>query len=114
MKKDSQAERERVQIGGSDPRIKQVLRELESAPVIDILVVTSGQARCESLKRALAALGQRVLIASSTEQALKIFYSTAFNLVLCDQGTNDTACEEFAAHLRTLVPRQRILMLDFE
>lgn len=84
-----------------------------SPRVIDILAVSQSQARCESLERALTALGHRVVSANSTEQALKMFYSTAFDFVLCDRGHNGSACDEFAAYVRTLIPRQRVLLLDF-
>jgi PleD family two-component response regulator len=92
---------------------QKMSREIMSSRVVDILAVGQSEARCETLERALTALGHRVACANSTEQALKMFYRTAFNLVLCDRGPNELACDEFAAYLRTLVPRQRVLLLDF-
>ena len=64
------------------------------------------------MRLGLAALGHRVVIAKSNKQALESFYLQAFDLIICDQGSEASKCGELAAYLRTLDPRQRILVMD--
>lgn len=93
--------------------IQDALPELTSPRVVDILLVTGPKTYCDPLLLALTALGHRVVIAKSSKEALKSFYEKAFALVICDRASENSGREEFAAYLRTLVPRQRILLLDF-
>ena len=95
-----------------DPRIEEALQELTSSRVLAILLVTAPARSCDPLLLGLAALGHRVVIAKSNQQALENFYLQAFDLVICDQGFEKNKCSELAAHLRTLDPRQRILFID--
>ena len=96
-----------------DPKIEEALRDLESPRVVDILLVLGPESYCEPLRLALAALGHCVVIAKSKEEALESYYDKAFDLVICDSGSERAACDEFAAYLRSLHPRQRVLVTDF-
>lgn len=95
-----------------DPQIEEALRELGSSRVLEILLVMSPGRSCDALLLGLAALGHCVVIAKSDKQALETFYRQAFDLVLCDQGSEGSGCDELAAYLRTLDPRQRIVAMD--
>ena len=97
-----------------DPRIEEAFRKLTSSRVLEILLVTTPGRSCAPLLPGLAALGHRVVIAKSKKQALENFYLQAFDLVVCDQGSESSTCDEFATFLQTLDPRQRILIMDFE
>jgi CheY-like chemotaxis protein len=94
-------------------QIQEALPELTSPRVVDILLVINPKTYCDPLLLALAALGHRVVIAKSNQEALKHFYDKAFALVICDRGSEGSGCDEFAAYVRSLDPRQRILPMDF-
>lgn len=95
-----------------DPQIEEALRELSSSRILEILLVMTYGKSCDALLLGLAALGHRVVIAQSNKQALEGFYRQAFDLVICDQGSEGSSCAELAAYLRTLDPRQRIIVMD--
>lgn len=94
-----------------DPRIEEALRELTPSRLLEILLVTRPRSSSDPLLTGLALLGHRVVIATSDKQALENFYRQAFDLVICDKNFAGSNCDEFAAYLRTLDPRQRILVL---
>lgn len=93
-------------------RIQDALPELTSPRVVDILLVISPKTYGDPLLLALAALGHRVVIAKSSQEALKNFYDKTFALIIGD-GASDSGCDEFLACVRSLDPRQRILLMDF-
>ena len=102
------------ELSAIDPRIEEAFRELTSSRALEVLLVTTPGRSCAPLLPGLAALRHHVVIARSKTQALEYFYLQAFDLVICDQGAEGSTCDEFATYLRTLDPRQRILILDFE
>jgi PleD family two-component response regulator len=94
-------------------RIQEALPELTSPRIVDILLVVSPETYCDPLLLALAALGHRVVIARSSQEALKNFYDKTFALVICDRASENSGADEFAPYVRSLDPRQRILLMDF-
>jgi hypothetical protein len=96
-----------------DPKIEEALRDLTPPRVANILLLIGPDSDCDPLRLALTALGHCVVIAKSKEEALECYYDKAFDLVICDRGSEHTTCDEFAAYLRSLDPRQRILVTDF-
>ena len=98
--------------GLPDPGIEEALRELGSSRVLEILLVMTTGKSCDAILLGLAALGHHVVVAQSDKQALEKFYRQAFDLVVCDQASEESRCDELAAYLRTLDPRQRIVAMD--
>ena len=113
MTESSRQEPKEKDLAAIDPRIQEAVLELTSERAINILLVIIPKTYCDPLLLGLAALGHHVVIAKSSEKALQNFYDNAFDLVICDQGSEDNTCAEFAAQLRTLDPHQRILVIDF-
>ena len=112
MRGSSRQEPQQESLIASDPEIAEAFRELTSSVVLNILLVTTPGTSCDPFLGDLAALGHRVVIARSNEQALENFYDEPFDLVLCHRSSERNSCEEFAAYLRALDPRQQILVLD--
>ena len=66
---------------------------------------------CRAIKMLLEVDGHEVCIAAGGYEALDIFDTTSFDLVLTDYSMPDMKGDEFAANIKQRRPTQRIIMI---
>jgi len=76
-----------------------------------ILVVDDEPSVCRAIKMLLEVDGHAVSIAAGGYEALDIFETATFDLVLTDYSMPDMKGDEFAANIKQRRPTQRIIMI---
>ncbi|HEV2391788.1 MAG TPA: response regulator [Verrucomicrobiae bacterium] len=76
-----------------------------------ILVVDDDPLVCDSIKRLLEVDGHIAETATSGQEALALFNSGTFDLVIIDYAMPDMKGDELALRIKALAPNQPILMI---